>query len=80
MPVFNDAGATLDNQNGRYHLPNGFLGSFIVVPLFTYLICIAVVWTMGFNARDRRLSFVMISHAVGFFSDIVFRRKRTGPE
>jgi hypothetical protein len=73
MPVFSTGS---DNANGRYALPDGFLASFIVVPLVTYLICLAVVWTLGFNTTDRRRALRMIWRVNDSIWHYCFRLKR----
>ena len=41
------------DANGPPGLPTGFIPSFVVIPLLTYGICLAVVWTLGFNDGEK---------------------------
>jgi hypothetical protein len=72
MPVFNRSNSAPNAAEEPPELPNGFKTTFIVVPLVTYIICIAVVWTMGFNARER----MVISQALFFVPELFYLRWR----
>ncbi len=39
--------------NDAPELPAGFIPSFVAIPLLTYGICLAVVWTLGFSSGER---------------------------
>jgi len=47
-----------EDEGTRLPLPRGFIATFVLVPLLTYAICLAVVWIFGLNDSERKAAVV----------------------
>ncbi|KAK3904924.1 hypothetical protein C8A05DRAFT_13229 [Staphylotrichum tortipilum] len=63
---------TSKDEGERPPLPSGFIATFVLVPLLTYCICLAVVWIFGLNDNERKA-------AVAWVKRQWERTRRRGP-